>query len=144
MGTPERRVAGQMTEDELTELAQDYMGYFTRGADAQEAQFRAVERLWRLCRSDPRLGFRVIWVAVNQVESDNHKALSFLGTGPLEDLINFHGDQMLGLMIEAARENANFCVALSCVWRNSVSEQAWEMLSATLPEIRASHGGTIN
>ncbi len=129
-----------MTEEEIHQLAQDYMGYFTRGADAQQAQFRAVETLWRLCRADAVLGFRVIWEAVNLVEADNTKALSFLGTGPLEDLINFHGGEMLGSLIDAARENANFCVALSCVWRNAVSETAWTRLDGALPEIRASHG----
>jgi|GEM_PF-1633675 len=129
-----------MTDEEIHQVAQDYMGYFTRGAEAQEAQFRAVETLWRLCRDDAALGFRVIWEAVNLVEADNMKALSFLGTGPLEDLINFHGGEMLGTLLDAARENANFCVALSCVWRNAISENAWGQLHGALPEIRASHG----
>ncbi|MFC4347923.1 DUF6869 domain-containing protein [Kordiimonas lipolytica] len=129
-----------MTEHEIHQLAQDYIGYFALGAEAQDAQFKAVEKLWKLCREDPSIGFRVIWVAVNLVNADNLKALSFLGTGPLEDLIKFHGNEYLNLMIEAARENANFCVALSCVWRHAVSENAWAELSGAMPQIRASHG----
>ncbi|NVJ69130.1 MAG: hypothetical protein HWE08_02175 [Alphaproteobacteria bacterium] len=129
-----------MTEEEIQQLAHDYMGYFTYGADIQEAQFRAVEKLWRLCRDDAALGFRVIWVAVNLVEADNSRAMAFLGTGPLEDLINFHGDEMLPLLFEAARENVNFCVALSCVGRSAIKEAAWGQLSDVLPGIRAGHG----
>ena len=129
-----------MTEEEIHQLAHDYMAYFLRGAEGQGAQFRAVERLWRLCRADAKQAFRVIWVAVNLVEADNMKALSFLGTGPLEDLINFHGEEVMGLLIEAARENINFCVALSCVWKNAIDETAWAALSGALPAIRAGHG----
>ncbi|NVJ99006.1 MAG: hypothetical protein HWE25_12695 [Alphaproteobacteria bacterium] len=130
-----------MTEEEIRQLAADYMGYFTRGAAAQDRQFKAVEMLWRLCRDDAGTGFRVIWVAVNLVDADNMKALSFLGTGPLGDLINFHGQDVTGLLIEAARENANFCVALSCVGRSMVSEGAWKDLTGALPSIRAHHSG---
>lgn len=132
-----------MTEEEINQLAQDYLGYFKYGSDAREQHLKAVPRLWRLCRSDAATAFRVIWVAVNMVDADNMKALSFLGTGPLEDLINFHGEDMLGLMIEAARENANFCVALSCVWKNSIGEAAWQQLEESLHEIRVQHGRAV-
>lgn len=133
-----------MTEDEIHELAKDYIGYFLGGGAIEAGEFRAVETMWRLCRDDPRTGFRVIWVAVNLIGADNNQALSFLGRGPLEDLINFHGDDILGLLIEAARENVNFCVALSCVWKNAIHERQWATLAEQLSLARAHHARQLD
>ncbi len=132
-----------MTEEEISQLAADYIGFFVNGANAQSSELRAVEHLWRLCRDDASLAFRIIWVAVHLVDGENLRALAFLGTGPLEDLINFHGPDVTGLLLEAARENRNLCIALSCVWRNGVKEDAWEELSTNLPAIREQHGKAL-
>lgn len=129
-----------MTESDIQDLARNYLAYFLNEGAIEAVEFRAVETMWRLCREDAKLAFRVIWVIVNLVDADNNKALSFLGTGPLEDLINFHGNDVLGLLIEAARENSNFCVALSCVWKGALHEQSRDRLAGVLPGIRAHHG----
>ena len=129
-----------MTESEIQELARNYLAYFLNDGAIDAAEFHAVETMWRLCREDAKLAFRVIWVIVNLVEEDNNRALSFLGAGPLEDLINFNGREVLGLLIEAARESPNFCVALSCVWKGALRERSWKRLAAELPGIRAHHG----
>lgn len=132
-----------MTESDIQELARNYLAYFLNDGAIEASEFRAVETMWRLCREDAKIAFRVIWVIVNMVEADNNKALSFLGTGPLEDLINFHGNDVLGLLIEAARENRNFCVALSCVWKGALHEHSWSRLAGELPGIRAHHGAIL-
>lgn len=129
-----------MTESEIQELAKNYLGYFLHDGAIEAHEFKAVETMWRLCRDEPKTGFRAIWVAVNMIEAENSRALSFLGTGPLEDLINFHGGDIVGLLIEAARENVNFCIALSCVWKNALDDYAWNRLAEELPNIRAFHG----
>ncbi|WP_262691019.1 DUF6869 domain-containing protein [Kordiimonas aestuarii] len=132
-----------MTEHEIQQLAKNYLAYFLNDGAIDATEFRAVETMWRLCREDAKIAFRMIWVIVNMIEADNNKALSFLGTGPLEDLLNFHGDEVLGLLIEAARENSNFCVALSCVWKNALHEHTWSQLAEVLPGIRAHHGAIL-
>ncbi|WP_417450509.1 DUF6869 domain-containing protein [Kordiimonas sp.] len=132
-----------MTEREIQELAKNYLSYFMNKGAINAQEFRAVETMWRLCREDAKLAFRVIWVIVNMIEADNNRALSFLGSGPLEDLINFHSDDVLGVLLEAARENSNFCVALSCVWKNALHEHSWLRLAEELPAIRARHGAVL-
>lgn len=46
----------------------------------------------------------------------DEKALCDVGAGPLETLVREHGPQFIERIEMAARSDANFRLALSCVW----------------------------
>ncbi|TNE62726.1 MAG: hypothetical protein EP335_11235 [Alphaproteobacteria bacterium] len=130
-----------MQEAEIHQLAADYLGFYLGGQRLDQPEMFALGKLARLCRDDGMLGFKVCWVIANTAEGDNVKALAGLGTGPLKELVRHHGPEMLGLLLEAARESQNFCVALSCVWKNAIDEATWHQLDSELHDIRAHHYG---
>jgi len=132
-----------MQEAEIHKLAADYLAFFQGGQRLDRPEMFSLGEISRLCQDEASLGFKVAWVIANSADADNAKALASLGTGPLKDLMRFHGEEMLGLLLEAARENANFCVALSCVWKNTVDETLWSQLSEGLHSIRTHHGDKL-
>ncbi|MCJ9429454.1 DUF6869 domain-containing protein [Kordiimonas marina] len=132
-----------MQETEIHKLASDYLAFFRGGQRLDQPEMFSLGKISRLCQDEASLGFKVAWVIANSADADNAKALASLGTGPLKDLMRCHGEEMLGLLLEAARENANFCVALSCVWKNAVDEGLWSQLSEGLHAIRTSHGDQL-
>ena len=44
------------------------------------------------------------------------RALCYLGAGPIEDLLRYHGDRFIGLIDDEATANARFRTALRCAW----------------------------
>ncbi|MGO9134197.1 MAG: DUF6869 domain-containing protein [Methylovirgula sp.] len=50
------------------------------------------------------------------VESDDPWILEILGAGPLEDLLENHGDTVLNHFLAAAKDNPNFRQALYHIW----------------------------
>jgi hypothetical protein len=70
--------------------------------------------LWDLVQMEPEEAWPVIRAIV--VATTDEKALCDVGAGPLETLVRDHGAQFIDRIESAARSDANFRLALSCVW----------------------------
>jgi len=56
--------------------------------------------------------------------------LESLGAGPLEDLLNHHGESVIKKVIEYSKENDSFKSVISYVWKNKINNNIWESLSS--------------
>jgi hypothetical protein len=63
------------------------------------------------------------------------EALCFLGAGPLEELLDRHGDAFVARAAQLAEQQATFRIALSCVWLGSAPLATRKMLAPYIGEI---------
>jgi hypothetical protein len=79
----------------------------------------AVEALTDLLDDDPDEAWRVVIELV--VAADTEELLCRIGAGPLETLVTNHGERFISRIESAARSDAKFLTALSCVWASDAS-----------------------
>lgn len=95
---------------------------------AYEAVFWASERLQDLLAKDPEVAWRTIVLLIERAPSDER--LGPVGAGPLEDLLNDHGDMFIDRIEAAARTDSRFRACLASVWQRGMSEALWERVVA--------------
>lgn len=100
-----------MTPEERERLARTYVRHARTGRDSREW---AVDRLWDLVALEPEEAWPVTRAIV--AATTDERALSNVGAGPLETLVRNHGAQFIDRIEMAARSDAKFRFALSCVW----------------------------
>ena len=106
-----------------------YTGQFTWGADGvlkeNDVNFWAWEEFERLTREDPE-GAWVAILSVMEATSDEY-TLGMLAAGPLEDLIDTHGEALVKRIEQKAAEDSRFRAVLQGVWKSSTPE-IWERI----------------
>ncbi len=109
-----------MNDDpELQQLiARYWKNYALSTGDRQERLeadqwFWAWEEVDRAVRAPSANVFKVIIALVESAATDG--ALAYIGAGPLEDLINWHGAKLLDQIEESARRDRAFRRALATV-----------------------------
>jgi hypothetical protein len=93
------------------QLIETYFRYFE---DRQQEDRWAWVEVDEVIRRDPTTGWELTCRLINHSESDG--ALAFIAAGPLEDLLNFHGDSVIALIEQECVSNARLRLALSAVW----------------------------
>jgi hypothetical protein len=100
-----------MSHDDRERLLTGYIEHMKSGLEVNESTFWAWEALDDLIRESPTEAADIISELVRRVESN--WLLTIIGTGPLEDLLVSHGDDLVGWAEQHARDDSKFAAALS-------------------------------
>ena len=63
-------------------------------------------------------------------DDDPDNLLGNLAAGPLEDLLAYHGSEMIDEVELLARRNPDFSYLLGGVWQNLMSDDVWKRVQA--------------
>jgi len=74
----------------------------------------ASEALNRLIEDQPKKAWEVLKVLIGKADTD--ALLEHIGSGPLEDFINFHGAEFIEQIEDHAKKDPKFSQALAAVW----------------------------
>lgn len=100
-----------MSPEEQERLVRTFLRYQRTG---RESRSWADDRMRDLVRLQPEEAWPVIRAIVTA--ADDERTLCDVGAGILENLVRDHGAQFIDRIESAARGDAKFRVALSCVW----------------------------
>lgn len=90
---------------------------------------RERERAWvfefvmNLSQYHPSAAWDVLLTLIAEARSDEHLAL--VAAGPMEELLKYHGPEVIGTVEAEATTNSPFRSALSGVWRSSIADDVW-------------------
>jgi hypothetical protein len=116
----------------IAEYVERYTKRFVWGKDGvlreHDLNFRVFEEFDRCARDDPES----CWLLVLGVltATDDEYTLANLAAGPLEDLINRHGNEFIDRIEQEARVNAKFRELLCGVWDSAGPELAARLRAA--------------
>ena len=115
-----------MNDDEKTRLVEGWIARFEhyREVGADDQHFWAFEQLDDLCKQSPELAWEIILRILDANSSD--PIVENLSAGPLEDLLVYHGEQVISLVEIRARNDSKFRNLLGGVWKNAISDEIWE------------------
>jgi hypothetical protein len=103
-----------------------------RGDPAKEPLFWAWELLTELVRADPSRAWRIILAIFDRDKSD--RIYENLSAGPLEDLLVYHGPEIIEGIEERARLDPAFRDLLGGVWQNAIRDDIWARVEAARGE----------
>jgi hypothetical protein len=81
------------------------------------------EKLYDICRENPEVALKVITAILSSTQHE--PVLSCLAAGPLEDILAWHGDKVIGEVETLARRDPRFRSLLQGVWRRGMSDELW-------------------
>jgi hypothetical protein len=97
---------------------------------ASEQTSWAFSAVWELtCHNPDRLW--AITKSLVRVAPDD-ATLSYIGAGPLEDLLSSYGEQFIGSIEQQAAVDAKFRFCLAGVWRSGMSEEIWRRATTAI------------
>src|SRR4051812_4994734 len=85
------------------------------GSQAYRDSFWAYDEIYRLIHDDPAGALKLILLIL--ANDDSPPVFQVLAAGPLEDLLDFHGEAVITTIEEEARRNPKFRSLLRGVWR---------------------------
>jgi hypothetical protein len=81
------------------------------------------EKLSGICRNNPEVALKVITAILSSTQHE--LALSCLAAGPLEDLLSWRGDKVIGEIEKLARRDPHFRSLLQGVWQGGMPKEIW-------------------
>ena len=119
-------VRRQMDQAERRGLIKDFRSFYEKqspdSADhsCELTEFWAVMKLDDLAYSEPSVAWSVILELIQDPLPDN--AFGCVAAGPLEDLIEYHGAEVIDWVEREAHVNPRFRQLLGGVWKSSTAE----------------------
>ncbi|RUL71051.1 DUF6869 domain-containing protein [Dyella choica] len=102
-------------DPDLRGLAKAYCHKYSSAETANDmADFEVYEKVCDLVKNDPEVAFAFIVLVIK--EKPNDFAFANLAAGPMEDLLVFHGERMIDLVENEAKQNPDFDDLLGGVW----------------------------
>jgi hypothetical protein len=84
---------------------------------------------WELPRDFPELAWSSILAVLEQIGANvEDRRFAVLAAGPLEDLMDQHGEAFIGRVEAEARRNPAFALLLGGVWRSTIAEHVWQRM----------------
>jgi hypothetical protein len=100
-------------------FAEKYFDY-----EEKETENPAWEYFWEIGQNDPDEAWDLI-LAIAKV-AKNQSNLSYLAAGPLESLINDHGDRFIEFIEQEAKKNTTLAWMLREVWPNENNKPVYD------------------
>jgi len=94
---------------------------------AYEQTSWASDAVCEITYHDPNHLWTIIKALVVAAPDDN--ALSYIGAGPLEDLLSSHGERFIELIERQAAIDAKFRFCLAGVWQRQMSDDLWRRVT---------------
>ncbi|RZJ14568.1 MAG: hypothetical protein EON50_05295 [Acidovorax sp.] len=86
---------------------------------------------WELPRDFPELAWTCILLILEQIgRPDEDRRFAVLAAGPLEDLMDLHGEAFIDRAVKEAQRDPRFALLLGGVWRSEIAEPVWERMGA--------------
>lgn len=131
-GFPCRDAEGNLERAKLIE-AYRVLATETDGTSVYEENFWAFECMDTIVSEKPELAFDLIVSALTRFSEANE--ISILAAGPLENLVQFHGGQMIDRIEREAASNEQFRFLLSGIWgETSVKPEIWRRIQDAVGE----------
>ena len=109
---------------ERIELDSDNVFHRVRGKN----NFWAWEQLNDLCRNQPQLAWEIV---LDIFRAPHHESVDWsLAAGPLEDLLAWHGVDIIEKIQAEARADRKFKELLHGVWRSTTPHAIWSRFEA--------------
>jgi hypothetical protein len=107
------------------EIAEGYIAMQHAPKETKEYDdlFWAFEEMCDVVAMEPDRALQLILMILSK--DDSVPVVQILAAGPLEDLLDTHGDAMIGKIEEEARTNPKFAFLLGGVWPSSISKSVW-------------------
>jgi hypothetical protein len=84
---------------------------------------------WELPLDSPELAWLSILAVLETIGPNvEDRRFAVLAAGPLEDLMDHHGDSFIDRAEAEARRNPAFALLLGGVWRSTIAEHVWERM----------------
>ena len=115
-----------MNETEITEIAKAWVAVelIRKNESLTDEDFWAQTKLLDLTFDDPINAIKII-IQISKLSSDP-TLLSHLGAGPIEELMCQHGQKVIKIIEDEARNNQNFKKALAVVQIEKQDTTAYE------------------
>jgi hypothetical protein len=114
-----------MNNEEVTNISKSWISLQLAEKDSPEydSEFWSFERLDQLIHNKPNEALRVIIEIA--VTTDSEEILGYLGAGPIEDLMLYHGEQVIENLAAKAKAEPKIKVALQSVQIEKEDTKAW-------------------
>lgn len=109
--------------------AHDEIGDYTHRTDAGEEFFWVIEYLGETARHDPQACWDAISLIWSRTEENDMARLASLAAGPLEDLLAYHGGEVLPWVEQLCLSEPAFRTLLQGVWQNAIPPDIWERIN---------------
>lgn len=119
-----------MSPEEKTTLANAWIELQrTEPHTAQHDElFWSFDQMWELSHNEPETAWDLI---LTNLRTDSSSTTNEnLSAGPLEDLLVYHGSQLIGRLESEASTNQPFRHLLGGVWKNAMTDDVWNRVQA--------------
>ena len=86
-----------------------------------------------LVRNDPETAWNFLQKMWKLATTD--QMLANIAAGPLEDLLKYHGEKFVDVVVEAAQSDPVFKKMLGAVWQNTIPDDVWNRVKAVVGAI---------
>lgn len=121
------------------DIAEAWIKHTTKHIGVEAIEFDQIAfELDSACAHDPDLAWEIIKIIADMYQhediSENRQndysriILENLASGPLEDLLTYHGKNVISKIEIEAAANDKICWLLKKVWRNEIDQQVWDRI----------------
>jgi hypothetical protein len=114
-----------MTHEELNNLADNWIRYRHASRNSPEAEATAwATDLYDLEYDDPE----TLWLLILNIHGKDQspRVQEVLSAGPVENLLDKHGERFIDRIEAEARKDPKFAKLLGGVWKSGMSLDIWE------------------
>jgi len=117
-----------MIDRSPSEIAEEWFGAWS-GPEPQAIAESVLD--WELPRKYPELAWSSILLVLERIGADvSDRRFAVLAAGPLEDLMDNHGEAFIDRVETEAHRNPAFALLLGGVWRSTIPNGVWERIGA--------------
>jgi hypothetical protein len=119
-----------MTDTELINFAEGWIAYWSApsGSPEREALTWVWDQEYDLMQKEPEKIWRLILEVLHRNSSNQIQEV--LSAGPLEDLLDKYGDEVIDKVENEAKSNPLFAQLLGGVWQGSMTNDIWSRVQA--------------
>ncbi len=119
-----------MTKDDIKQWAEAYVrAQMAHGMNTDHPDWWAIEQFMKVGELGPTVKDAMDTILVVLSLNPPDKVIAVLAAGPLEDLIAYHGPEVIDEIERVSRQNPKFKHLLGGVWGSGNSE-VWERVTA--------------
>ena len=111
------------------ELVRGWIEHFRSGSEELSPAYIEMEDA---VQDDPERAWQLILAILRQDQSDS--VISCLAGGPLEDLLVYHGAELIDRVEKLAQIDQDFSRLFGGVWRNDIPDEVWRRVASVRRE----------
>lgn len=90
----------------------------------------AFSKVWEMTGDDPERLWEIVKALI--ANAPDESTLSYIGAGPLEDLLCGYGEQFIERIEQEAATNKQFRFCLAGVWKSTINDDLWARVTKAL------------